>query len=310
MTKDISQLKARDGKAFLSLLVPAVLCVFGLYLSMEPNTFLYWTGQLLLSFFFLQTFILLHECGHLNFFKTRFLNTLFGHFFGLLTVIPFYSWMHMHNLHHKWTGWRDKDPTTEKTVEPQDSPIMRWIVNVSWFLFIPLFFLSYMLSNYWNVLKMKRHLNAVKFRNAVVQILIYVVFYSLLFVFFHSFILQLILPAFFLSFIWKELVIMTQHSHIEIPISNGKEVKPVAYADQVQYTRSFYVNSWFEAFFLFNFNYHELHHMYPGVPAYFLQKIDLNLPKEPRYSRWFVQAKSMKGEDYVFRTSAKTGKKF
>ena len=310
MTKDISQWKARDDKAFLSLLVPTALCVFGVFLSLQPNMFLYSTGQLLLSFFFLQTFILLHECGHLNFFKTRFLNTFFGHVLGLLTVIPFYSWTHMHNLHHKWTGWRDKDPTTEKTVEPQDSPIMRWVVNVSWFLFIPLFFLSYMVSNYWNVMKIKRHLNAQKFRMTILHMVAYVAIYSLLGLFFNAFLIHFVLPAFLLSLIWKELVIMTQHSHIDIPISNGAEVKPVPYVDQVTYTRSFYVNAWFEALFLFNFNHHELHHVYPGIPAYYLQKIDINLPKEPSYIHWFVQAKSMKGEDYVFRTSAKTGKKF
>ena len=157
MTSDISQLKARDDKAFLSLLVPVILATSGMYLSMEKSVVLHWIGQLTLSFFFLQTFILLHECGHLNFFKTRFLNAFFGQIFGFLTMIPFYSWTHMHNLHHKWTGWRDLDPTTEKTVELQGAHFMRWIVNISWFLFIPIFFLSYMLSNYWNIFKIKRH---------------------------------------------------------------------------------------------------------------------------------------------------------
>jgi acyl-lipid omega-6 desaturase (Delta-12 desaturase) len=310
MTSDISQLKARDDKAFLSLLVPLILCTSGVYLSLGHSVVLHWAGQFILSLFFLQTFILLHECGHLNFFKTRFLNVCFGHIFGFLSIIPFYSWTHMHNLHHKWTGWRDLDPTTEKTVELQGANTMRWIVNISWFLFIPIFFLSYMLSNYWNIFKIKRHLNERKFRVAVLQIGISLLIYIVLFLSFKTFLLQLILPAFLMSLVWKELVIMTQHSHIETPIANDSHVKPVSYADQVKYTRSFYVNSWFESLFLFNFNYHETHHVYPGVPAYWLQKIDLNVPKEPSYKTWFIKAKSMKGEDYVFRTSAKTGKKF
>jgi acyl-lipid omega-6 desaturase (Delta-12 desaturase) len=74
MTSDISQLKARDDKAFLSLLIPVILCTSGMYLSLENSVILHWAGQFILSLFFLQTFILLHECGHLNFFKTRFLN--------------------------------------------------------------------------------------------------------------------------------------------------------------------------------------------------------------------------------------------
>jgi len=307
---DISELKARNDKAFLSLLSPVLLGGIGLFCSLSNSLWMHLLGQLLLSFFFLQTFILLHECGHLNFFKSRILNQFFGHLFGLLTMIPFFTWMHMHHLHHRWTGWRDKDPTTEKTVEPSNSPVLRMLVNGCWLLFIPIFYLAYMLSNYWNLGKIKRHLSLSKYRSAVVHICGYLTIYVLLFLFFAPFIGKQLIPAFLLSFVWKELVIMTQHSHIDIPISNGDDVKPVAYKEQVAYTRSFYIPSWMASFFLFNFNLHEAHHVYPGLPSYWLNKIDLDLPKEPKYQDWLIQAKSMKGEDYVFRTASKTGKYF
>ena len=112
----LTDYKASNGNAFLSLIIPGALAVGGTLLALSENTVSYWFGQLFLSFFFLQTFILLHECAHLNFFSSRWLNNLFGHVFGLLSMIPYYTWQHMHNLHHRWTGWRDKDPTTEKTV--------------------------------------------------------------------------------------------------------------------------------------------------------------------------------------------------
>ena len=108
-------------------------------------------AHFLLSVFFTQCFILLHECGHLHFFKGQQLNRILGHVFGLLSGIPFYTWMNMHNLHHKWTGWRDLDPTTEKTIKPSSLAVIRIIVNVAWFLFIPIFYLGYMFSNYWNL---------------------------------------------------------------------------------------------------------------------------------------------------------------
>jgi fatty acid desaturase len=307
---DFSTYKANDFHAFIMLIIPFLIAGIGCYLSFSETLWLYITGQLLLSFFFLQTFILLHECGHLNFFKSKIFNVVFGNVFGFLTMIPYYSWQHMHNLHHRWTGWRDKDPTTEKTVEPSSSAALRLVANLCWWLFIPIFYLVYKLSNYWNLGKMKRFLNVKRFRKAALYVIIYFLTYSIIVYFFWDAILIYILPAFIISLVWKELVILTQHSHIEIPISEGKKVKPIQFKDQIQYSRSFYVNSLFAQYFLFNFNLHEVHHAFPGLPAYFLQKIDLQLPRKPLYSEWFLKAKSMKGEDYIFRTSKHTGKKF
>jgi hypothetical protein len=78
----------------------------------------------------------------------------------------------------------------------------------------------------------------------------------------------------------------------------------------VLYTRSFYLNNFFAKYFLFNFNLHEAHHAYPLLPAYYLDNVDLGLPEEPTFFSWFNKAKSMKGEDYIFRTSKHTGKVF
>ena len=307
---DISKLKSNNIKAFASLIVPFVLLFSGIYLSLISYFWLYLAGQLILSFFFLQTFILLHECGHFSFFKSRFLNVIFGHLFGLLTMIPFYTWQQMHYLHHIWTGWRDKDPTTEKTVEPGKSKIIRVITNISWRFYIPVFFLSYKFSNYWNLIKIKRFLSAERYRIAVVNVVLYFIVYAALIYFFGHFIMINLIPAFLLSLVLKELVILTQHSHIEIPVSNGNNVSPVSTLKQVEYSRSFYINPFLSLYFLFGFNLHEVHHAYPGLPAYWLQNIDLGIEKKPKYREWFTQAKSMKGEDYIFRTSKHTGIKF
>jgi omega-6 fatty acid desaturase (delta-12 desaturase) len=70
----------------------------------------------------------------------------------------------------------------------------------------------------------------------------------------------------------ERIIIMTQLSHIEIPVSNGEEVKPISYLKQVTYTRSFYIAQFIARYFLFHFNLHEAHHAYPGVPAYLLIK--------------------------------------
>lgn len=308
--RKIAALKASNLRAFMGLIIPLCIAVVAVFLIVEESTNLYLLGELLLSFFFLQTFILLHECGHMNYFKSRNLNYAFGHLFGFLTMIPYFTWKHMHFLHHRWTGWRDKDPTTEKTVEPSESPVMRIVANIAWVTFFPIFYLAYKLSNYWNLSKIKRHVSQDKYLKSVIHVLVYLITYIVLALFYGELILTYILPAFALSLIWKELVILTQHSHVEIPISDGQKVKPVSNSDQVVYTRSFHVHSFFAHYFLFNFNLHEAHHAFPGLPAYWLGKVQLNVPRSPSYFSWFINAKSLKGEDYIFRTSKHTGKKF
>lgn len=300
-----------DNWLALSFLMTPLLFVAGAILFFSINSsWGYWAGLLCLSFFLTQSFILLHECAHLNFFRTIRLNKFFGNLFGLVSLLPFTTWMHMHNQHHKWTGWRDLDPTTEKTVKPSDSRIVKTIVNICWFFFIPFFYLTYHLSNYWNLFKIKRFVSKNVYRTSVISVLFYCLAYVILTVFFTTAVVKYYFPAFLLSMVWKELIILTQHTHIEIPISNGEEVRPVSYAEQIKYTRSFYTVSFISRYFLFNFNLHEAHHVYPGLPAYYLDKIDLKVPRKPMYSEWFFEAKSMSGEEFVFKTSKHTGKYF
>lgn len=309
-TKQRITFKASNRRAFILLIVPLLLCITGVTLTFGDSFIVYSFGTLFLSFFFLQTFILLHECGHLNFFKGRKLNVWWGNVFGFLSVIPFYNWKNMHKLHHRWTGWRDKDPTTEKTVEPSESPFMRITGNIAWRISFPIFYLFYKISNYWNLFKIKRFLKKNQYRKARNNVAIYLLVYTLLAVFFGKFILVHLIPGFVLSLLWKELVILTQHSHIEIPVSNGEEVKPVRFADQVKFSRSFILHPFLSKYLLFHFNLHEAHHAYPGMPAYWLDKVEIESINSIPFSNWLIKAKLMKAEDYIFRTSKHTGEKF
>ncbi len=302
--------KPGTAQALSFLITPMMFGGMSLWLFGFGTIFTYWSATLLLSLFFTQTFILLHECAHLQFFVSRRTNIVVGNLMGLLSGIPFVTWQQMHNLHHKWTGWRDLDPTTEKTVEPSESPMMRWVANICWLLFIPIFYLVYVVSNYWNIFKIRRFVAPGALRSSVVSITVYALFYVLAFVLFSPFILHYLLPAFGLSCIWKELIILTQHSHIEIPVSGGNQVRPLPYSEQIPYTRSFRTHRFLARYFLFNFNLHQAHHAYPGLPAYWLDMVEVEDDTIPTYSEWFRQAKSLKGEDYIFRTSKHTGRKF
>jgi len=56
-------------------------------------------------------FIIYHDCGHGSFFKSKKLRDALGLFIGILTLTPYYSWSHSHQVHHNTTGNLDKRGT-------------------------------------------------------------------------------------------------------------------------------------------------------------------------------------------------------
>jgi acyl-lipid omega-6 desaturase (Delta-12 desaturase) len=300
MVDHLKKYKAQNIKAISFLLSYLFFGVTGAICSFEWN---WYVGQILLAIFFFQSFILLHEVGHYSFFKGKTLNTIFGHLFGFLSFIPFISWVDIHNQHHKWTGWRDKDPTTSGTINPEHGLIVKSIINVCWFCFIPLFTLGYRIGNYWNLGKIKKFSPKTNRKKVTINLLIILITWAFISVLYSNIILDYILPAYVLGLVISDLIILSQHSHIDIPISNGEAVRPVKYSDQTQYTRSLKFGKWFEHWVLFNFNLHEKHHAFPGLPAYYLQKKECSEMNKRPFVNYFWNAKRMTGQEFVFSTT-------
>jgi omega-6 fatty acid desaturase (delta-12 desaturase) len=305
----VSLKKFRPGnwQAAGYLAIPGLLLLCGLYLSVSGNSTYTWVcGQLLLGIFFFQGFILLHETGHFSFFRSAFLNRIFGHVFGFLSFIPFTSWVAIHNLHHRWTGWRDKDPTTEGTVAPKFGKANRLLVNIAWSLSLPLFTIAYRLGNYWNPAKLNKHLPLQKLKPIRLNQLLQLALYLLAFIFFGKFMLDNLLAGYLISLVVSDVFILSQHSHIEMPLANGREVKPLKYPEQVPYTRSLGLNRFLARFFFLNFNLHELHHAYPGIPAYHLNRIGESTPNQIPFWKYLFKFKRMPGMKFIFSTESKT----
>jgi omega-6 fatty acid desaturase (delta-12 desaturase) len=304
--RSIKAFKPSDSMAFLYLLSPTLFVGTGLYLSVaHPFEWLYYVGQILLSIFFFQCFILLHETGHYSYFKSKLLNRVFGNIFAMLSFIPFTSWVAIHNLHHKWTGYRDKDPTTEGTVAPKFGGPLKFLVNFCWFFYLPLFTVGYRIGNYWNGKKLKKYLPERKLPAVHLNIIIQITIYAVLFYFFGNWMLAYLFPAYFLSLMISDLFILSQHSHIEIPLSQEVAVKPIRFSEQVQYTRSLALFKNIGSLVYFNFNLHELHHAYPILPAYYLHKTNLEMPNTVNFMDYLKDSKQMTGIDFIFSTSKK-----
>ena len=291
---------ACDWRA-LSLLVVPALCGVSMALTLGAGGARYVFGQLAGAVFFLQAFILLHEFGHGAFFTARWANRVGGYVASFLVFIPFPNWKLLHGLHHVWTGFRDVDPTTESTFADQLSPRSVRLVNFCWRWSLPLFTFGYRIGIFWNVGKLRRHLTPQRVRVCRVHGWIYLAAYAAILAFAGGVVLTM-LPALLLSFVFCDVLTLSQHSHIDMPLAAGESVRPISCRDQVQYTRSLIFPRWFARYVLLNFNYHEAHHSKPALPCYRLDGAHTSSENAFAFLPWIRHVKSMPGVDFIFRT--------
>ncbi|MGK0367704.1 MAG: omega-6 fatty acid desaturase (delta-12 desaturase) [Thermoproteota archaeon] len=292
--------KRSNIMGFKHLTLPILLAVIMFYtLNAKPSFYI--LGQLCGTIFFAQCFILLHELGHRSMFKSSLLNTFFGHIASLFVFIPYYNWLEIHDLHHKWTGYRDKDPTTEKTFDDRLSGGQVGLINFCWKFFIPLFTLGYRFGIYWKAEKLKRHLPRPQYLRCLVSMFSYVLIYIFLFFYFGDSIIKL-LPAIFISMSITDIISLSQHSHIRMLNSEGKDVKPLRYLDQIKFSRSLIFPSFISNYLLMNVNFHEAHHAYPGLPCYHLPKMEIENVNSYTFWPWIKTVKNIPGVDFVFKS--------
>jgi omega-6 fatty acid desaturase (delta-12 desaturase) len=81
------------------------------YLMYRSLEYPYWV-TLLLSVvacgFLIRIFIIFHDCGHRNFFKTKKANETVGKIMGILAFTSFYRWHGEHGVHHATSANLDK----------------------------------------------------------------------------------------------------------------------------------------------------------------------------------------------------------
>lgn len=73
-------------------------------LSVNVSLWLTVPAVLLISFFSLRVFVLMHECGHGSLFRSQRLNRVFGFVLGVLSGMPQYVWSQHHQYHHAHNG--------------------------------------------------------------------------------------------------------------------------------------------------------------------------------------------------------------
>jgi omega-6 fatty acid desaturase (delta-12 desaturase) len=103
----------------LNTLAPLCALWYAAVLSAEVSYWLTAGVTLLMSFFLLRAFVLMHDCGHGSLFRTGWLNRAFGFIFGVVSGMPQFVWSQHHAFHHATNGnWaKYRGPLAIVTVE-------------------------------------------------------------------------------------------------------------------------------------------------------------------------------------------------
>ncbi len=295
------------GAAFVGWALAAT-CV-GWWLATRASIVPWAAGQAVLAAAFLQWFALLHECGHGTLFRTRRLNTLVGSVAGFFALIPFRCWKPIHARHHKWTGWQDLDPTTAALVPRPLGRVERVIVNVCWRYWIPIFSVLYRVNNFWNLARLHRLIGAkpATARAMVVETAALAAAGAAL--------VAALGPAalargaglaLVLAFVVEDVIILSQHTHVPMGLSHGRDVAPYGALAQGPFTRSLRFPGWLSRMLL-HVDAHELHHMYPAVPGYRLREIGHPALNEVGWAEWVPAARAVPGEVFLFQNRNQSG---
>jgi fatty acid desaturase len=304
----LTHLRPTDRHGLLVLLVALTATTGGVWLSLVGGWANWAIGQALLGASLVHWFIVLHECGHRTLFRGRRLNATVGRLAGFMTLIPYACWTRVHGRHHRWTGWQDLDPTTERLTPRARGWFERTLVNLCWRLWIPLFSTLYRVQNFWNLRRLTTLFASIEDHRRMRQaVLIQAAAYlALVLALGPLVLLRSVGLALVLSLIVEDILLLSQHTHIPQHLSEGRVVQPFPALEQDVFTRSIRLPAWISTMLL-HFDAHELHHMYPFVPGYHLKRIPYAPANEIGWWQWIARSKRLRGETLLFQHRADTG---
>lgn len=88
----------------INSIIPYLLCWVAAYFAYDYSLWLCLPIVLISQAFLLRIFIIMHDCGHGSFFKSKRQNDFWGVITGVLTFTPYHQWTACHKYHHKHSG--------------------------------------------------------------------------------------------------------------------------------------------------------------------------------------------------------------
>jgi omega-6 fatty acid desaturase (delta-12 desaturase) len=225
--------------------------------------------------FLIRTFIIMHDCGHGSFFKSRRANDIVGFITGVLTLTPYSQWRRDHAIHHATSGdleERGHGDVSTLTVK-EYLALSRWgrfkyrvYRNAAIMLVIgPIWLIFVKHRMYTKETAGKREIIGVHATNA--SILLLFILTSLLIG--PLKVAAIYFPAMFLAGAFGVWLFYVQHQFEDTYWAKGQEWD---YATAAVEGSSFYrlprVLNWFTG----NIGFHHVHHLSPKIPNYLLRQ--------------------------------------
>ena len=92
----------------VNTLVPYIGLWYLMYRSLDVSYWVTLALAVVAAGFAWRLFIILHDCGHGSFFRSKRANTILGFIAGVLTFTPYQRWRHEHSMHHATSGDLDR----------------------------------------------------------------------------------------------------------------------------------------------------------------------------------------------------------
>lgn len=260
----------------LTSLVPYIVIVsFMFFLSISgypPGIILFLA--VIAAGFYIRMFMVLHDCSHTSFMKSKRICSILGHLLGVLTFTPFFDWQRNHGIHHASVSNLDKrgigDVWTMTVKEYHSAKIhVRFLYRLfrnPFFLFsVAPTFLFFIMYRFPQKSTRRKDYFSILFTNIMLAIIIATAYFTIGLK--HYFIVQLsILVIATTVGLWLFYV---QHQFEDVYWAHTGEWDLISAAVKGS---SFYKLPTLLRWVTGNIGYHNIHHLKPSIPCYNLKK--------------------------------------
>lgn len=288
--------KASDSRGFWELFSNLMITASAIFLSLSPSWIAWGIGQVVLVISFWRWFGILHTAVHSACFKSPKMNTFIGHLASVFCFLPYESWKKSHLEHHRWTGWRQRDPSLSLPSPEEISPAFKKVLDICWKFHIPVFSVIFTLSKFFSDKKDTDEVSETSLKNKIVLPLAHLIFLVVL----GSAYFKVFLIPFLSYLLMSDVVTLSQHNILDSGKLTG-EPRAIPLWEHPHHTRTLKYPRWVSRHVFLYFDKHTLHHLLPHVPHYHIESLGEWGIKEEEWDVWLKKAKKLPGHQVYLK---------
>lgn len=277
----------RDLYGYATLLLELALFGAGVLVLVYVRAWslAFWIAQFHLGWSMFRFFVIVHECGHRTLFRSARTCAVVGSIASVFCLVPFIPWSRVHRQHHKWVGIMDKDPTQELLLRMRSySAATNLAYRIVWQLWIPVMYAVFIVRVFWAhpIATWRSGERQAALESLGSTLLCVTPRIALAFALGWEFGVLWQLPM-LAVFLWvDENLSLPQHTGL-FPFVSGERDEPIPFHAQDAITRTTHEPGVLGVALAYNFTLHTEHHLFPGVPWYWLPEVHARISGAPHY---------------------------